>query len=249
MEYDNNYEVETMEQLIEPNIILDDDEKQGTQGFQCPLCGKNYYTKLKIEDHFLLEHEGAKLYHCSLCDSSYSYEKNLKAHMKKRHPSTDDSNTLKSGPKIGLYSNKLNQSDETMTKLPLSLKCPVCELTLTSQRKLEEHYISDHEGMKPYHCSICDARFSYETSIIRHISAVHEGRRPHLCDQCPKSFCSKHDLKRHTDTVHTKKEKPTKSFQCTVCGATFSYQNCLQRHLRKNHNMEMEKPQLKRHQQ
>ena len=49
--------------------------------------------------------------------------------------------------------------------------CPICQIDFKARIKIEEHFLMEHEGIKPYHCSVCDARFSYQRTLTSHVYA------------------------------------------------------------------------------
>ena len=73
--------------------------------------------------------------------------------------------------------------------------CIACNTNFSSEKKLDEHYKIDHDGMRPYACPSCDKKFSYEKDKRRHIAAVHEGK--FKCDRCEQCFGDNSTLRIH----------------------------------------------------
>ena len=233
---------EPVKQIIEQNRT--EESKTGFKeidAFQCPICQLKFPSRTKIEEHFILEHEGIKPYHCSICDARFSKQKGLKEHIRYVHEQNSSKQRALAvherdifEPVTQITEDNLPDSDSSSKVLIKEIdafQCPVCKSKFPSRIKIEEHFVSQHEGMKPYHCAICNARFSYQRTLTAHIRSVHEQNRAHLCDLCGKSFNYNHDLKRHTLAVHERNDprKDLKGHQCSTCGACFGYDRCLKR--------------------
>jgi rubredoxin len=100
-----------------------------------------------------------------MCDASFSRHRNLKGHISKVH----EQNRAHAIHERDIFEpvtqiTEQNLSDKEKSKTGFkeidAFQCPICQLKFPSRTKIEEHFIKEHEGLKPYHCSICDARFS-----------------------------------------------------------------------------------------
>ena len=49
------------------------------------------------------------------------------------------------------------------------LTCPICQMDFPTTIRIDEHFIKDHPGIKPYHCSVCNARFTKKKSLRIHV--------------------------------------------------------------------------------
>ena len=66
--------------------------------------------------------------------------------------------------------NQQSNEKEKDKKQDNTLKCPICQINFDSRNRIDEHFATEHEGIKPYHCSLCDARFSKRRMLTAHVS-------------------------------------------------------------------------------
>ena len=78
-----------------------------------------------------------------------------------------------------------------------------------SQRYLDLHIATVHEGQRPYSCEHCDKSFAAKKSLKAHIESFHEKRR-HICEVCGASFSHTGTLKYHIEKIHEKSQNQNK---------------------------------------
>ena len=78
--------------------------------------------------------------------------------------------------------------------------CDQCDKKYGSQRALNVHYRSFHEGVK-YPCDQCNYKATQMGDLQQHIKSVHEGIK-YSCDQCSYKATKKSNLQRHRNSAH-----------------------------------------------
>ncbi|XP_048476200.1 B-cell lymphoma 6 protein homolog [Rhincodon typus] len=134
---------------------------------------------------------------CSLCE----LHSDLCRHALVSHPSEEmpgyHSEFSDSGSENGLFS------------------CTTCDLKLSDEELLQQHFLRVHSDDKPYKCDMCQAAFRYKGNLTSH-RTVHTGEKPYRCTVCGAQFNRPANLKTHT-RIHSG-EKP---YKCETCGARF----------------------------
>lgn len=95
--------------------------------------------------------------------------------------------------------------------MPQDYKCPLCQITLGSQKEFTSH-IRGHNEVKPspdpndptgqakvYYCCLCGKMLSSFSSLDRHM-LVHSGERPFSCELCGQTFTTNGNMHRHKRT-------------------------------------------------
>ena len=78
--------------------------------------------------------------------------------------------------------------------------CDQCDKKYGSQRALNVHYRSFHEGVK-YPCDQCNYKGTQMGHLQQHIKSVHEGIK-YSCEQCNDKFSYTQALRRQEQNVH-----------------------------------------------
>ena len=117
-------------------------------------------------------------------------------------------------------------------------KCDACtsgnfELTcstnfeLTCSTKLRIHLINHMDG-KPYHCAICRKTFSTSKHLVIHMKN-HSLNKCEACTSGNFDFTCLTQLRKHLMT-----HMDGNTYQCTICGNTFSTSKHLVIHMKKS---------------
>lgn len=151
----------------------------------------------------------------------------------KTNESIDDETNepFDSETKTDLTETSYNAPDTTTYKcLPKYNICDICGAVLRSVKTLEDHFISGHNGLKPYACDLCDKRFN-KWRLLRLHKVVHSDQRNYICDQCGLSFLHRCSFLGHQARKHGK-DKP---HECDICQHRFALRCDLFKH-RKRHS-------------
>ena len=92
------------------------------------------------------------------------------------------------------------------------------DVVLKSNRNLNLHIASVHEGKRPYQCLICNGTFTQKAHLNTHVKSIHEEKKPHECSICDSKFKGRTSLKYHIETVHEEKKR----YQCDACEKSYS---------------------------
>ncbi|XP_078284282.1 LOW QUALITY PROTEIN: B-cell CLL/lymphoma 6 member B protein-like [Rhinoraja longicauda] len=134
---------------------------------------------------------------CSACELNYGRSSELCPHV----PETPD------------YHSEFSDSgsgEETGV-----LSCRSCQVKLSDEECLQQHFLQVHRDDKPYRCSMCRAAFRYKGNLASH-KTIHTGEKPYRCNVCGAQFNRPANLKTHA-RIHSG-EKP---YKCETCGARF----------------------------
>ena len=110
-------------------------------------------------------------------------------------------------------------------------KCKGCKKTFVSEKNLNRHIETIHEGGNLFDCSICDESFAREDTLKRHISKVHEGSEALKYPKCDETFNRKDNFQRHISSAHEGKKK----FQCSQCDKSYARKDLLKNHITSFH--------------
>ncbi|XP_051900579.1 B-cell lymphoma 6 protein-like [Pristis pectinata] len=138
---------------------------------------------------------------CSVCELHFQHTSELCHHILDSHPGEEipeyHSEFSDSGSENGLFS------------------CRACQLKLSDEESLQQHFLQVHSDDKPYKCDMCRAAFRYKGNLASH-KTIHTGEKPYRCNVCGAQFNRPANLKTHT-RIHSG-EKP---YKCETCGARF----------------------------
>lgn len=172
------------------------------------------FTTQERLDMHLRKHTGVMPYHCEHCGRKFTSSVGVKVH---QSLGTCDTRTM---------------------------KCQVCQKTVTSSQDACEHIKSEIEEItnnydesyvkkppapktegpklprklrpKTIKCDICSRVFLYTCEMRLHYRTNHTDERPYVCDVCGKAFKARNTLANHKAT-----HLDLRPFGCDVCGKSF----------------------------
>lgn len=112
-------------------------------------------------------------------------------------------------------------------------RCKICSKTFSMRANMLKHYMTVHEGLKPFPCPhpTCGKRFGQKGSLKLHTRSVHDKEENFVCEFCSKGFCFRQSLAFHVKTVHLK----IKDLSCSLCPKKFGLPTHLRVHMRSVH--------------
>ena len=124
--------------------------------------------------------------------------------------------------------------------------CEECGAVYTLQTSLRRHIRTKHECVR-YACNLCDYQATFPVALKNHKQVMHEGVK-YSCDQCEYEGTEQRNLKRHIQKMHKdtafeplpnkrmKKDEDTQEeYMCGECGAVYTLNTSLLRHIRSKH--------------
>ena len=126
-------------------------------------------------------------------------------------PASLSSRSDEDGHAGSIQKRSRDSSKDQRSPLPQDYKCPLCQMTLGSQKEFTAH-IRGHNEVKPspdpndptgqakvYYCCLCGKMLSSFSSLDRHM-LVHSGERPFSCEKCGQTFTTNGNMHRHKRT-------------------------------------------------
>ncbi|XP_029374270.1 oocyte zinc finger protein XlCOF6-like [Echeneis naucrates] len=190
--------------------------------FVCEVCNKSFSRQFHLIKH-LNTHKEQKLFACNQCPRKFrktaSYEHHMLRHEEKKYAAFKCQLCIKTfKTKMHLKSHQLVHTDTR------PFICSSCGKGFKTKHNLRAHQ-TVHSTDKPYKCSECGDSFRCALTLQCHKN-IHTGEHPYKCTECSKTFVKKKSLSAH-QAVHR-----GKMFTCETCGAGFTVQHNLKRHIR-----------------
>ncbi|XP_046976257.1 zinc finger protein 813-like [Vanessa cardui] len=225
-------------------LPLNKDEKPKEKLFiPCKGCGKIFHSKKSYRAHAVI-HEGLS-FPCAVCGKLFQWKRNLARHM--RNHREREAGALhrcrdcgKSFASRDCYNNHMRLSKRHAHEDSYVHACHFCGKKFATRWCMIDHIDWDHLRRIKYQCSVCFKPFKTAKIMVAHMNNIHEGKNKkepdgeHLCEICGKSYKTVKRLKGHVWAMHTNRSV-SKSFKCTLCPATFSWQTSIYKHMKMMH--------------
>ncbi|XP_073842890.1 uncharacterized protein [Musca autumnalis] len=154
----------------------------------CEICHSRFTTQRGHDKHSDMIHPGARStpmlirHKCELCDSSFTKVKELRRHMRNKHPLSIDTAYI----------------------------CEICHQRFTTQMGLHLHCTMMHpeahstQTRTKYKCELCDSSFTHNRDLRKHVRNKHPSSTDtkYICEMCHKIFTTQVGLDRHCKKEH-----------------------------------------------
>ncbi|XP_073842874.1 uncharacterized protein [Musca autumnalis] len=149
----------------------------------CEICNQKFTKQLGLDRHSYVMHPETQTrikYECELCDCSYTDLRFLRAHIRKKHPLSIDTEYI----------------------------CEICHKRFTTQKGLEKHFHLSHRSTQKsakYNCEICGRCY---TDDLCHLRRHMRNKHPlsidtdYICKICNQRFTTQNGLSRHCKKKH-----------------------------------------------
>lgn len=190
--------------------LINGEEEATGKKFKCDICSDIFGAQDELNKHKKEKHPP---YKCSVCGERFSSKAEKEEHIAKGCPKTTAG------------------SEEESHGTEDGFRCTECDLTFTSQEKLDKHIKDSHPieetPAETYKCEICNEEYTDEGGMIA-------CKRKHpTCPVCGKQFQTKKQLMSHKKNDH-------EVHACRICGPDvwFDTKDGLDEHTRKKHGGE-----------
>ncbi|XP_045509206.1 zinc finger protein 26-like [Colias croceus] len=216
----------------------------------CKGCDKVFHSQKSYRAHVVI-HDGLS-YPCPICGKLFQWKRNLARHARNhRDRETGTTHQCRECGKTfssrDCYNNHMKLSKRHVPESALLHACHYCDKRFATKWCMVDHIDWDHLKQIKYRCKVCYKPFKTAKIMVAHMNNIHEGKNKkepdgeHLCEICGKSYKTEKRLKGHVWAMHTKRSN-TKSFKCSLCPATFTWQTSIYKHMRMMHDNKRKQP-------
>lgn len=221
-------------------------------------------SEARTEDHgkdvpskslpFEVSSDGA--YRCTLCQETFRLMKEIKSHIRKKHPEDAMVYSCRYCGKKFSETTSLRAHTRFHT-MDFPFSCDECGAKFTMKARLDNHVSRYHDKNSPsytdkrYKCTLCPRIFLQESGRNLHILHFHDAKPsevteviPQLqvlyCDGCNEQFDTKeaidaHFAEHHAGEDEESKPKISKRHKCPDCTKVFRHRTALRSHCVINH--------------
>ena len=135
----------------------------------CPICGKTYATKNKLEIH-ISRHSNERNFICEKCSNTFKNHADLLSHDLSSHGELIPCNEC-GKPFTAPFLRR------HIAKIHVGIKnniCNTCGKAFYSKQRLYKHEIAVHLKVKMFKCDTCDFRCSTDSNLWIHRKKVHK---------------------------------------------------------------------------
>ncbi|XP_018083604.1 zinc finger protein 574 [Xenopus laevis] len=190
------------------------------QSFKCPVCSKEFSTRLRMVRHKRVVHAAELKHKCTVCGKHFKQKVHLQNHMRthtgeRPFQCTDCGKAYRS-----ISSLKCHHLTHTGVK---PYRCDFCGKGFTQKSNLKQHRTL-HTGASLFPCEVCGMEFNRASKLTLH-RRLHTGALTYKCAECSKSFMRKELLELH-QLGHQGKEP----LHCRHCAMVFEEDSQLAEH-------------------
>ncbi|XP_053307746.1 zinc finger protein 574-like [Spea bombifrons] len=191
-----------------------------SQGFQCPLCSKEFSTRLKLVSHKQVVHIMGRKHKCGVCGKHFKKQVHIQNHMR-THTGERPFQCTTCGRTFSAHANLTRHSLLHTGEKPF--RCEVCGRGFTQSSNLQQHRTL-HTQPSPHTCEVCGQKFRRAAKLACHMYK-HTGVMPYKCPDCEETFMCRKLMELHR-LVHEGKEP----FYCQECGKHFAKESQVEGH-------------------
>lgn len=170
---------------------------------------------------------------CSFCGKTFTQSGNVRTHERNLHSGVVKEFECQCGRVFTSYSSLYmhKRSVHEKKRDDQTYPCSKCDKTFKLKVRLKEHIQTHHEPRQP--CEICGNMVPTGTAYRSHVKR-HSKRYQCKYPGCYKEFTRSASVGYHYKTVHTQPEQVS----CHICNATFSVDDKLKQHIKRQHQTE-----------
>ncbi|KAG5334746.1 ZN676 protein, partial [Acromyrmex charruanus] len=217
---------------------------EGHQKNNCPHCNEKFARRKHLDVHLFRAHGERVVRHphlCDVCPKSFPKRALLNRHRAK-HTYQNGKVCSDCGDMINMDTDEKEHKENHCKKR--QFKCQQCSQTFS----IKQTYISHIQNHDNYKCPHCDITFASKKKVHEHFKAVHipklneeeSANGPYFCADCRHSFVKKDDYFRHLESAlhlnKVNKDIPVRAiFSCAICSKKLITQRALDQHVRRIH--------------
>ena len=201
------------------------------ENLKCFDCGKQFFKKEKLQEHFEVAHLNQNRYQCKLCDEVFISRYDLVKHQKAHKPN-ENQNSYKCefcGEQFAFMKNFRKHVKELGHNI---LKCGTCRIKLPH---LGCESAPNNDLIQDVTCNICAKVFCSAKHLNKHTKYhMRQKNKSYIkCDFCEKLFKDATDAEFHVKVLHPE----ATGSQCDFCEEAFVVPQMLQFHLKEFHQV------------
>ncbi|CAD5119363.1 DgyrCDS7980 [Dimorphilus gyrociliatus] len=153
---------------------------------RCCYCKRTFSSREAFIFHWRKSHsalDAYKRFKCQYCEKIFRSQGSQQTHISQFH-------RPKSKSKL-----------ECSKKSKIVYVCEECGYTTPVKKRLSNHRLSVHEGVKPYNCSKCTFKTNEVSDLKRHLNK-HDGLQKFKCQLCPYASYQRFLLVNHCSRTH-----------------------------------------------
>ena len=189
--------------------------------YDCKECKFVCTSRATMNRHIARIHSNSSnlYFHCNICSHVFGSQLGLDKHVYQEHCQKNPKAYERNKPKNSvIQSTKIQCKDcEFVCRAQATLirhnatvhsnvsssnfDCNICSQEYSSQLRLDNHLLKDHDGKNYIECAKCDYKCNKKEQLLTHLQS-HEGRKPFHCAVCEDSFSKQSHLRQHFQTIH-----------------------------------------------